>query len=518
MKKNINFLLVITFVNNVSQPALSLENSSYTYVKSNLEFLASDELEGREATTRGEKLASLYISEELEKYGVEPYGDSGGYFQNFNMMVTYYSPESKLSLSNNDTTINYLNGTEIVYSSRSLPADKYSGVEYGLVFAGYGIVSEEDDYDSYQNIDVNNKVVIILPGVPSNDTSNILSDRAIKKFRRSSTAKAEIAKLNGAAGLIILPNEESLRYWDYYQRGANRKSFQLEEEFTYSPNNAGIPIIYFNEKSSAELFEKEKSKLSNIKKGDNPYPETFSLTSKIKFEYNVHVENRTARNIIGIIRGNDAFPKGDYVTIGAHYDHVGIQGGKIYNGADDNGSGTVAILEVARKLAISNDNGRSVLVIFHTAEEKGLKGAKFLTRNSPFIDSTMVHINIDMVGRKSEDSIYCIGASKLSTQLGQMVEKVNSNTVNFVLDYKFDDPSDPQRLYYRSDHVHYANHGIPIVFFYDYMLKDYHKPTDTVDKINFIKIVKMTDLIHNLVIDLSNMNSKLVVNNPSESD
>ena len=197
---------------------------------------------------------------------------------------------------------------------------------------------------------------------------------------------------------------------------------------------------------------------------------------------------------------------------------MGIQGGKIYNGADDNGSGTVAILEVARKLAISNDNGRSVLVIFHTAEEKGLKGAKFLTRNSPFIDSTMVHINIDMVGRKSEDSIYCIGASKLSTQLGQMVEKVNSNTVNFVLDYKFDDPSDPQRLYYRSDHVHYANHGIPIVFFYDYMLKDYHKPTDTVDKINFIKIVKMTDLIHNLVIDLSNMNSKLVVNNPSESD
>ena len=164
-------------------------------------------------------------------------------------------------------------------------------------------------------------------------------------------------------------------------------------------------------------------------------------------------------------------------------------------------------------MVLNKKNKRSILVIFHTGEEKGLKGSKYLTEHSKLVDSINALINIDMVGRKSEDSIYCIGASKISNEYGKIVEDVNSKTAKFYLDYKFDDPNDPNRFYYRSDHYNYAEKGIPVVFFYDYMMKDYHKQSDTVEKINFTKIVKMVDLVENLVIRISNLDHKLAINN-----
>ena len=201
----------------------------------------------------------------------------------------------------------------------------------------------------------------------------------------------------------------------------------------------------------------------------------------------------------------------EYVTFGAHYDHVGIAKGEIYNGADDNGSGTVAILEAARRISLLKDNSRSILVIFHAAEEKGLLGSKYITGNSDFIDNLVVNINVDMVGRESIDSIFCIGSNMLSSELYELLQIVNDETVNFVLDYTFDDPDDPNRYYYRSDHYNYAKHGVPIVFFYDHMLEDYHKPTDDVEKINFNKIEKISTLITELALRISNLNHRLKV-------
>ena len=170
-------------------------------------------------------------------------------------------------------------------------------------------------------------------------------------------------------------------------------------------------------------------------------------------------------------------------------------------------------METARQLSLLKNNKRPILVIFHTGEEKGLKGSTYLANNSSFVDNIISHINIDMVGRQSEDTIYCIGASRISTELGQLVEQVNKETVNFYLDYTFDSPSDPNRFYYRSDHINYANKGIPIAFFYDYMQTDYHKPSDTVEKINFTKIVKMVNFLESLVLKISNLDHKLTVNN-----
>ncbi len=195
--------------------------------------------------------------------------------------------------------------------------------------------------------------------------------------------------------------------------------------------------------------------------------------------------------------------------LSAHYDHEGIVNDEIYNGADDNGSGTVAILEAGRRLALLKENKRSIILAFHTGEEKGLLGSKYLTKNSDFMSEVVSNINIDMVGREDTESIYSIGSGKLSTELYDLVEKVNSETVKFELDYTFDDPNDPNRYYYRSDHYNYAKQNIPIVFFYDHMTEDYHKPTDDVDKINFEKIEKVSTLITELALRIANLDHKL---------
>ena len=157
-----------------------------------------------------------------------------------------------------------------------------------------------------------------------------------------------------------------------------------------------------------------------------------NLTKKIIFNYKTNSEIKEARNVIGIIEGTDEQLKNEYVVLTAHYDHEGIVGGEIYNGADDNGSGTVAILEAGRRLALLKDNKRSILIVFHAGEEKGLLGSKYLTENSDFMSGVVSNINIDMVGREDTGSIYSIGSGKLSAELYELVERANSETVNLL--------------------------------------------------------------------------------------
>lgn len=514
MKLKFGFLFAILFsIQSFSQSSLSTNYISYIYLKSNLEFLASDELEGREAASRGEKIASLFISEELEKYGVKPFGDNGSYFQEFNMIISSYDKKSIVSFHyNDDSTESFTHGNEIFYSSRTVPTTDYANKELEIIFVGYGITSEKDNYNNYKGLDVKGKVVLVINGTPKSNGEELLSNSAKIKYNKYSE-KAKLAFLNGASGMILIPNKEIIDYWSYYRKWSNSKTFKLETEINDSKGNPNIPLIVLGENSAKKLMKQEGYEFNNFLSDDIKIPQSFKLKTKVNFGFNLIIENKKSRNVIGIIEGTKNELKNEYVTIGAHYDHEGIKNGKVYYGADDNGSGTVTVLEVARQISLDSKNERPVVIIFHTAEEKGLKGAKYLVNNSDFIDNSIVHINIDMIGRRSEDSIYCIGASRISKELGELVEEVNSNTSNFYLDYTFDHPDDPNRLYFRSDHVHYAERGIPIVFFYDFMRKDYHKPTDTVDKINFYKILKMTDLVYNLTLKISNLDHKLSISN-----
>ncbi len=518
MKNVFGILCLIVLFSPLRAQVGSGEEDALTYLRTNLEFLASDELEGRESTTRGEMISSLYIAKELESYGVNPFGDDGTYFQNFEVDVRWVDENSKVTFVADDGETELKLGDDFLLFKTPLPAEQFSGKNYEIVFARYGIIAKNYGYDDYENLDVSGKVVLVFRDVPQLNGENFFSDEDQAKYS-DAHYKIEAAVENGAKGILFIPPTSIIKYWRLIKRRAINTSFELISDEREN-DEATIPVIMLSNASVSELLSDDKYSFEEISetvdKGE--IPETFLLSKKVKLDYKAYNEIRTSRNIIGIIEGTDAELLDEYVTFGAHYDHVGITEGEIHNGADDNGSGTVAILEAARRISLLKENRRSILVIFHAAEEKGLLGSEYLTGSSTFMEDLVVNINIDMVGRESIDSIFCIGSGKLSTELYELVQIVNDETADLVLDYTFDDPNDPNKYYYRSDHYNYAKHGIPIVFFYDHMTEDYHKPTDDVEKINFKKIEKISTLITELALRISNLDNKLKLDRQVEEN
>ncbi|MCF8413292.1 MAG: M20/M25/M40 family metallo-hydrolase [Melioribacteraceae bacterium] len=519
MKKNILYLaiFVLPIFSN-----LSAQNIDYDYsiIKANIEFLADDLLEGREAASRSEKIASLFIAKELQKYGIQPFGDDGSYFQQVPLQTKSYSPESSLVIENDDDTSVLNLGEDLIRISRGTPSKKYWEQNTDLVFGGFGITAEEYNYDDYAELDLNGKTVVLALGEPYSEREDFFEGEKDTDYSRSAY-KIKNAQKKGAVGVLFLPSERVLSFWDRYKSWTMGKSFALVKEEGNSTESDNLPSFAISKNALEYLFEGEEVSFAELDEllKQNISPAGFEINKKVTFHLIQESKIVNARNVVGILNGTDEKLKDEYVTVGAHYDHVGTAEtgeDKVYNGADDNASGTVAVLESARTLAEAKNNRRPVVFVFHTAEEKGLLGAEYFTNNSKIIDQVIANINMDMVGRENVDSIYNIGSYKLSTQFGDLIKKVNEETVKFNFDYRFDAPDDPNRFYSRSDHYHYAKRGIPIVFFFDWMKEDYHKLTDEVAKINFTKIKKVSLLTHNIVLNVANLDEKPVVDHAIE--
>ncbi|HET8837667.1 MAG TPA: M28 family metallopeptidase [Flavobacteriaceae bacterium] len=232
-------------------------------------------------------------------------------------------------------------------------------------------------------------------------------------------------------------------------------------------------------------------------------------------------------NVVAFIKGRDYDSKQhEYLVISAHYDHEGVdEQGNIYNGADDDGSGTVAILEIAEAFKIAVEEGyrpkRSIIFMHFTGEEKGLLGSKYYTEN-PIVplEETITNLNIDMVGRvdakhkNNPNYVYLIGSDMLSTELHELSEQANEKYVHLNLDYTYNGTDDPNRFYYRSDHYNFAKHGIPVIFYFNGVHEDYHKPTDTPDKINYDLLEKRAKLIFYTAWKVANGEHAPVVDKP----
>jgi Zn-dependent M28 family amino/carboxypeptidase len=226
-----------------------------------------------------------------------------------------------------------------------------------------------------------------------------------------------------------------------------------------------------------------------------------------------------SENILAFIEGSEK-PE-EVIVISAHYDHVGMTNGEIYNGADDDGSGTVALLEIAEafQLAKKSGNGpkRSILFLHVTGEEHGLLGSKYYADNPIFpMVNTVANLNIDMIGRCDpgncgKEYVYVIGSEMLSSDLKKISETANKETAKLELNYKYDDPNDKERLYYRSDHYNFAKNGIPVIFYFDGIHEDYHKPTDDADKIDYVALKKRTQLVFATAWELANRKDRIVV-------
>ena len=225
-------------------------------------------------------------------------------------------------------------------------------------------------------------------------------------------------------------------------------------------------------------------------------------------------------NVLGYIEGSDL--KEEVLIITAHYDHLGKHDSIIFNGADDDGSGTVAAMEIAEAFMLAKKEGkgprRSVLIMAVSGEEKGLLGSKYYTDNPIFpLEKTVANLNIDMIGRLDDwhqhsNYVYLIGSDRLSQELHDISEKTNEKYTQLDLDYRFNKEDDPNRYYYRSDHYNFAKNNIPVIFYFNGVHEDYHKPTDTVDKIDFYKIKKITNLIFLTAWELANMKERVKMN------
>ena len=250
----------------------------------------------------------------------------------------------------------------------------------------------------------------------------------------------------------------------------------------------------FNKKSSHPIYTKEALK---SRRGELPDSE----------------------NILAFIEGTEK-PE-EIIVISAHYDHVGTNNGVVYNGADDDGSGTVAVMEIAEAFQQAKKAGkgpkRSILFLHVTGEEHGLLGSKYYSENPVFdLKNTVANLNIDMIGRSDKENegknyVYVIGSDMLSTELKKINVAANKATQNLELNYKYDDPNDPMRLYYRSDHYNFAKHGIPVAFFFDGIHEDYHQPTDDPEKIDYPLLQKRAQLVFATAWELANRKERIVV-------
>ncbi|WP_237587131.1 M28 family peptidase [Pontibacter russatus] len=489
-----------------------------------LTILASDEYEGRNTGEKGQKMAAEYISREFREDGLAgpvKTNSANPYYQTFELEKSMWG-DGYMTVGEEK----YLMMKDFFVLGNT-PFQTEQAVD--VVFAGYGI--DDANYSDYTNLDAEGKVLVVLAGEPKGADGNYLVSGTGKAsdWGNDYRTKRNAATEHGAKAVMIVTgtnpgefNSLTQRYKAY----ANRPSLGLKS----SAENPSAATIFISPVAGAALLSTTTEKLLNYNKqvatAGKPVAASFTAAKDAKIMTERISDPLPTENVLGYIEGTDK--KDEVVVLTAHYDHVGmdttLQGDQIYNGANDDGSGTVAVIEIAEAFAQAKKDGygprRSVLFMTVTAEEKGLLGSEYYSANPVFpLENTVADINIDMIGRmdteheKTNNSnyIYSIGADKLSSELHEINEAMNGKYVHLELDYTYNDENDPNRFYYRSDHYNFAKHGIPIVFYFNGVHEDYHQPSDEVDKIIFESAEKVARLAFHVAWELANRENRIVV-------
>jgi hypothetical protein len=491
-----------------------------------LHFVASDAMGGRDTPSKGLDDTAKFLADHLARLKIKPAGDDGTYFQKIEL-VSFKVDPAKSSLRLGDRVLKF--GEDFLAGTANGSA---SGA---LVYAGHGYVIKSKNINAYQGIDVRDKIVIAAAGVlPRGVARGELRGRAGEGDWEDAES---YARKNGAKGLIRIPRNFE-RTWRFGRFAADRVNYQVARFMAAggSPSGASVgvggasgelPAILPSAALLEALFAGEKRAGADVLKGisEGDAGEPFSLDPKKRAEFTVSVASQKAmtQNVVGVLEGSDPVLKNEYVAIGAHYDHVGtgqpVDGDAIYNGADDDGSGTVGVLAIAEALAGGARPKRSVLFVWHCAEEKGLWGSDYFTRFPTVpLKQVVAQLNMDMIGRSKKESeasdanrelsganeVYVIGSKMMSTELGDLSERVNRAYLNLNFNYKYDDPADPNRFFFRSDHFNYARRGVPIIFYFDGVHQDYHRPSDSPDKIDYQKMEKIARTVFVTALELAN--------------
>jgi hypothetical protein len=460
-----------------------------TFYLEEVKFLASPELRGRLTGSVELEKAAWYLRAKYESFGLQPLG--GSYEQPFSVTTdarlgeknqfSYVENGQKTSLSTADFTPFNFSQT-----------GKLSGP---VVFAGYGITAPEYNYDDYAGLDVKGKIVLVLRHEPQESDPNSVFEGKTFTQHAQFASKASNAKMHGAAGVILVMDR------------ANHPAATDElEKFgvTAGPSNAGIPFVQVKEERLDRWFTDAGKTLTQIQADIDKTlkPQSFAFPAGIQVSANLDVERavKTVHNVVAYLKGQTP----EYVVIGGHYDHLGLGGqyslapsqtGTIHPGADDNASGAAGVVELARYFSRQPQGKRGILFMNFAGEEQGLLGSAFYTDHPllPLKDAVAM-VNLDMIGRMRDNKLY-LGGTASGTTLKSIVEK-ELPTHDLKVDYS-GGPSEGS-----SDHTSFTAHQVPALFFFSGLHSDYHKPSDTPDKIDSVAATKMLSLVADIVQDL----------------
>ena len=522
-----------------------------------LTYLASDELEGRAVFTAGFGLAAAYVQDHLRAWGVKPAGDHGSYLQTVRVLGVKTTSRSSVSVTVNGETRTFADGEGITFP-RNMGGKRRFTVDR-IEFAGYGVDAPGAGRIDFKGKDLKDAVVIWLG---NNGPKNL--DRAT--YRRVLTGRNRYATEQLGAAASIGPLAEAGGAGRAGRAGGAASAGQAagagEGRGTPIPaadfttverlDKPAPPNLSADEAFLTFLFSQAPVKYDELKRKaaaqeDLPsfrLPGT-TIAFNVDADYQI-VRTQLTQNVVGIIEGSDPRLKGTYVAFGAHYDHVGYAEGevtrgdggarragavgrvtpgaeddRIWNGADDDGSGTVAIMALARAFADGPKPKRSLIFVWHTGEERGLWGSRYFA-DYPAVpmDTIVAQLNIDMIGRNRDDkaseanTVYLVGSDRISSELHTLNRAANAAMVRpLTLNYEFNDPSDLEQLYYRSDHYSYAAKGVPIIFFTTGLHPDYHANTDEVSKIEFDKMTRITQMVYETGARLANLDHAPVRDN-----
>lgn len=486
-------------------------------LKDYLSFIASDFMEGRDTPSRGLDLTAQFLAMNLSRWGFKPAGDEGSYLQKIAL--------SKDVIDKGETRVQ-LNAQPLIIGDDYIPFPRSGDIAGSLVFAGNGWFIKSKNIDPYKGIDAKGKIAIIFSppdGLPRGVSRSDLAGKRGEDWMDP----GEYAKKQGVIGIVIVPDFQFLANWSRnWTRIADRGTPTVQK--FQSGGGPPLPGIIAAPRLTNSLFQGEKQNATalfeSVYGGQSAEPFALNPEKKLSITVTNKSDAISTQNVVAVFEGSDPVLKSEYVALGAHYDHVGIMtpvnGDAIYNGADDDGSGTTALLAIAEALAKATTRPkRSVLLVWHAGEEKGLWGSRYFTDYPTIpLDKIVTQINIDMIGRSKKEGdtnprnkelsgpneIYVIGSKMMSTELGDLTEAVNKQYLNITYDYRYDDPNDPNRFFFRSDHYNYARKGIPIVFFFDGVHEDYHRPGDSPDKIDYQKMEKVTRTVYMMLWEIAN--------------
>ena len=502
-----------------------------------LSYLASDELQGRDTYSAGLGLAAGYIQEHLKGWNAKPAGDGDAYLQTVRVLGVKTTSRSSVTVKVGNETRTFKDGDGVTFprnagGKRTFTIDR-------VEFAGYGLDVPDANHTDFRGKDVAGAAVVWLgPAGPRGLDAKyrrLLTGRnryATDQLRAAASIGPDSQRSGGGRGGANTP-----------ARAANAPDFTTVQRL----DDAVAPGLAANEAFFTFLFSKSRVKYDDLKRlvdARDALP-TFrldgvSMTFSIDVTYDV-VRTQLTHNVVAIVEGSDPALKNSYVAFGAHYDHVGYAegepgdasrrapgrvsagaaGDRVWNGADDDGSGTVALMALARAFAEGPRPKRSLLFVWHAGEERGLLGSRYFADHASVpTEQIVAQLNMDMIGRNRDDllseanTVYLVGSDRISSELHEINRDANrALPAPLTLSYEMNDPADLEQIYFRSDHYSYAVKGIPIIFFTTGLHPDYHANTDEVSKIEFDKLTRVTRLVYETGLRLANLDHAPVRDN-----